>query len=209
MIPNYKKHSNGVIEQIDKNIIEYNTEYVDTRYNTYGELGFRMAYLRLGHIIGSLGCIPNSIMDVGYGNGDFLKICKDIIPNCFGSDVSGYPIPEGVTYVDSFLDQEVDIITMYDALEHFEDINIIKNAKCKYICVSLPWCHYISDEWFENWKHRRPDEHLWHFNDKSLIQFFDDCGFDIINSSNIEDIIRKPSDPYLSNILTAIFKKRS
>jgi hypothetical protein len=206
MLKNYRKLPNGVIEQIEKDIIPYDKEYVEQRYNTYGELGLRMAYLRLGHIIGSIGHIPNSIMDIGYGNGDFLKTCKEIIPECFGSDVSGYPLPPGVSYVDSFLDQEVDVITMYDVLEHFEDINIIKHAKCKYMCVSLPWCHYDSDEWFENWKHRRPNEHLWHFNDKSLVEFFNQNGYELINSSPIEDTIRKPSDNK-PNILTAIFKK--
>ena len=73
--------------------------------------------------------------------------------------------------------------------------------------ISLPWCHNFSDEWFENWKHRRPDEHLWHFNQKSIEKFFNEMGFDMVVYSDIEDTIRKPSDEH-PNILTCIFKKR-
>jgi hypothetical protein len=42
-----------------------------------------------------------------------------------------------------------------------EDIEFVKDLKCHYVCISLPWCHYFSDEWFETWKHRKPNEHLW------------------------------------------------
>ena len=92
------------------------------------------------------------------------------------------------------------------SLEHFEDISFVKDLPCSYVCISLPWCHYFSDEWFENWKHRRPDEHLWHFNRNSLNEFMQECGFESIATSNIEDIIRKNNEQY-SNILTGIFEK--
>jgi hypothetical protein len=72
--------------------------------------------------------------------------------------------------------------------------------------VSLPNCHYFSDEWFETWKHRRPNEHLWHFNETSLINFMNEIGYSKVNICNIEDTIRKHSHDY-SNILTGIFKK--
>ena len=67
MIDNYRKHENGVIEQIIKEPFDYNFDY-SNNYNKLGEIGTRMAYLRLGHLIGSLGFVPKSIMDIGYGN---------------------------------------------------------------------------------------------------------------------------------------------
>ena len=66
--------------------------------------------------------------------------------------------------------QFYDIITFYDSLEHFEEIEFVKKLKCNYICISVPNCHYKNDEWFRNWKHRKPNEHLWHFNSKSHIR---------------------------------------
>ena len=73
--------------------------------------------------------------------------------------------------------------------------------------ISVPNCHYTNDGWFENWKHRRPDEHLWHFNKKSLDKFMERMGYVMISSTNLEDTIRKNNDQEEKNILTCVFKK--
>ena len=170
MIENYKVFENGLIKQekIVNNIQNYDINYVDVRYNSYGEKGPQMAGLRLGYLIGKLGKKPESILDVGYGNGDFLKVCVQGINNCYGNDISNYPIPNGVNFVDDILKNYYEVICFFDVLEHFEDINFIKDLKCKYVYISVPWCHNFSDSWFYEWKHRRVDEHLWHFNEKSI-----------------------------------------
>ena len=78
MLDNYAKNVDGIVYQVDKNPIDYDKEYVNTRYVKYGELPTYMAYLRLGNIIGSLSRVPKSILDVGYGDGSFLKVCNNI-----------------------------------------------------------------------------------------------------------------------------------
>ena len=98
---NYHKDEHGVIRQTVCNPIQYDQNYVDVRYNTYGELTNYMSHLRLGYIIGSTGDVPDSILDVGYGNGSFLKTCSQMIPNCYGHDVSGVELPEPIKVVDS------------------------------------------------------------------------------------------------------------
>jgi hypothetical protein len=209
MIDNYEILENGLIKQLEfiSKIQEYNFQYVDERYNKYGEKGPQMAGLRFGYLLGILGFTPESILDVGFGNGDFLKVCKQGVDKCYGNDISEYPLPNGVEFVKDITENFYDVISMFDVLEHFEDISFVKNLKCNYMYISLPWCHNFSDEWFENWKHRRPDEHLWHFNQKSIEKFFNEMGFDMVVYSDIEDTIRKPSDEH-PNILTCIFKKR-
>ena len=207
MIENYEVLENGLIKQkkiLDK-IPDYNYNYVNNSYNQYGEKGTQMAGLRLGYLIATLGYKPNSILDVGYGNGDFLKICKNTI-DTYGNDVSNYPLPEGVKFVENILEKHYDVICFFDVLEHFEKIDFVKDLKCDYIYISLPWCHYFSDKWFIEWKHRRPDEHLWHFNEKSIEKFFNEMGYDMVDYSNIEDTIRITNEEY-PNILTCIFKK--
>jgi SAM-dependent methyltransferase len=207
MIENYEKLPNGVIKQIKRTPFNYGFEY-SNNYNKLGELGLRMGYLRLGYIIGAIQTPINKILDVGYGNGDFLKAASEIIPNCFGSDISNeYNLPNKCTYINDIYSDNFDIICFFDVLEHFEDITVIKNLNTKYIVLSLPECHYISDEWFTQWKHRKPDEHLHHFNKSSLIKFMEEVGYEVINISNVEDTIRKPEGE-LSNILTGIFKKK-
>lgn len=203
----YLKNEFGIIYQKNPKIIDYNIEYVEKRYNTYGESVERMSHLRLGYIIGSIGNIPESILDVGYGNGNFLKTCSKIIKNTYGNDISGYPIPEDSIFIENIFEKYFEIITFFDCLEHYSDINFLKNLNCKYICISVPWCHYFDENWFENWKHRRPNEHLWHFNEKSLECFMKSQNFKLINHCNIEDTIRKDSTEH--NILTSIFIKNN
>lgn len=207
MIENYEILKNGLIKQksILNKIRTYDYDYVNSSYNQYGEKGSQMAGLRLGYLVSKLGYWPKSILDVGYGNGDFLKICKNKIDS-YGNDISGYPVPKGVTFVENIFERHYDVICFFDVLEHFEKINFVQDLKCDYIFLSLPWCHNFSDEWFLNWKHRRPDEHLWHFDEKSIKNFFNEMGYEMIDYSNIEDLIRVSNEDY-PNILTCIFKK--
>ena len=71
----------------------------------------------------------------------------------------------------------------------------------------MPWCHYTSDEWFKNWKHRRPNEHLWFFNEKSIYNFAEAIGCKVLNYKNLEDVIRSSVDG-LENILTFTLQKK-
>lgn len=207
MINNYEITQDGVIKQINITPFNYDIDYSDSRYSIFNDRG-NILNLRLGYIIGSIGKIPTSLMDVGYGNGDFLDSCTEFIPKLYGNDIQpAYPLNEGITFVDDITSQEAEVITFFDSLEHFTDIEWVKDLKCKYAVISLPWCYNgLDDEWFANWKHRKPDEHLYHFNEKSLEKFMTRQGFKMVNYCNLEDKVRV--DKNLSpNILTACFKK--
>lgn len=205
MLEGYSKLNTGVIKQNIVKPYKYDVTYVDDRYNKYGELGKRMSYLRYGYIVGTIGYVPHSILDVGYGNGDFLSICSESVDKCYGNDVSNYVLPENINFVEDIKSYFFDVITFFDSLEHFESIDFVKELSCNYICISVPWCHYDNDDWFFDWKHRREDEHIFHFSEKSLINFMSDMGFIHINTCNLEDIIRKPNNKQ-PNILTGVFK---
>jgi len=207
MIPNYELTEDGVIKQVNVTPFNYDTEYSDSRYSIFNDRG-NILNLRLGYVIGSIGHVPSSLMDVGYGNGDFLDCCKNFIPELYGNDiVPAYPLNAGIQFVDDITSQHVEVITFFDSLEHFPDIEWVKDLKCEYVVISLPWCYNgQEDYWFETWKHRKPDEHLYHFNEVSLYNFMKRQGFSMINYCNIEDKIRQ--DKSLSpNILTACFRK--
>lgn len=208
MLDNYEVLPNGVIHQIKVNKLKtYDKKYIDDRYNSYGEKGVQMAYLRLGYLAGVIQRPIKKILDIGYGNGDFLNACRKSNINSFGNDISGYPIPIGCTYVEDVLKDKYDVVSFFDSLEHFEDISFVKDLQTEYIIISVPYCHRFSDEWFKNWKHRRPDEHLWHFSPYGLNEFMIESGYKHVFLSSIEDAIRKPIDKH-TNILTGVFKKR-
>jgi hypothetical protein len=204
---NYELLANGIIKQINVNKISYDYSY-SNKYNDYGEKCNYLSYLRLGVLLGAINKVPNNILDVGFGNGSFLLASNNIIKDCYGFDISDYPVPGNIIRVDSLFDKHYEVICFFDSLEHFDDINFINKLDCDYIYISLPWCHFFSEEWFLNWYHRRPNEHLWHFNDKSLCAFFKENGYENIYLGNCEDTIRKNSQAInYPNILSAIFKK--
>lgn len=207
MINNYQITQDGIIKQIITKPFNYDIDYSDSRYSIFNDRG-NILNLRLGYIIGTLGKIPKSLMDVGYGNGDFLDTCVGCIDILYGNDIEpAYPLKKNINFVKDITTQEVEVITFFDSLEHFPNIEFIKNLKCEYVVISLPWCYNgLDDKWFINWKHRKPDEHLYHFNEKSLETFMNRQGFKMLNYCNLEDKIRV--DKNLSpNILTACFKK--
>lgn len=197
----------GICKQLNPIPVKYDYEYVQTRYNSYGELGPRIAYLRLGFLLGALPEIPNSILDVGYGNGDFLKACSNIIQNVSGSDIPpSYPIAP-IPTVDNIFEGTYDVVCFFDSLEHFIDPYLIKDLKTKYVFITLPQFHPdLGYEWFVNWRHRRPNEHLWYFSDKGLINFFQSIGYSLVKLSAFEDTIRKNTEQNLPNILGGLFK---
>jgi len=207
-LENYEILSNGVIKQKIVRKITYDYNY-SNKYNQYGEKGNYLSYMRLGVLLGVLHRTPKSIVDVGYGNGSFLEACNGTIPNIYGCDISDYPVPEGCTKITLSDISNIDVTCFFDSLEHFDDITIVKNIDTKYIFISVPWCHNLSDEWFMNWYHRRENEHLYHFNDKSIVAFFEECGYSCIYQGCFEDTIRKNSSLNgLPNILSCVFIKK-
>lgn len=197
----------GIVHQKNIKPFKYDPDYIQ-KYFDYGEKENHLSFLRLGFLLGSVEEKITSLLDVGYGSGSFLKACTNHISNCYGHDITGINVPNNVTFVEDIFENEYDVITFFDVLEHLPDINIIQKLKCNYIMISLPWCYNFEDkEWFRNWKHRKPNEHLHHFNKNSLIKFFEKHKFECLKCGNIEDTIRKDSNNPDTNILTAVFKK--
>lgn len=209
----YKRFPNGIIKQQDNKItMDYGNEYILNNYCSPipKETLTKMAGLRLGYLLGSIGKDIGSILDFGYGGGDFLDTCVEKGLDSYGIDVPGVSLPKGCK--EGSLDNYYDAICFFDSLEHMQDIDFVKNLKCTYICIAVPWCHFCSkeelgEEWFSQWKHRKYGEHLWHFDDISLENFLNECGFEVINKSNIEDTIRKNSGSF-ENILTVIARRK-
>lgn len=201
---NYIKDEYGIIHQVSRN--QFFKDYGEER-NNYGEVSNYLSYLRLGFIQGIVPEIDTcrTILDVGFGNGDFLRACQKYFAVCAGYDLFYDYLPEGCLKETSLHNKYYDIVTFFDSLEHFEDINVLKNIKCKYVVISVPNCVTDDPTWFNGWKHRRPDEHLHHFNAESLSNFLHSQGYVVHVCSYFEDTIRK--NPGVQNILTVVAKK--
>lgn len=195
-------YQNGITEQP----VQYNSDYVK-KYNSY-PLAECLSRLRLDWVKKHTEGV-NSVLDVGYGSGSFLYECHRSGLKCFGYDVSGYALDSRVTIVDS-ANHPADIVTWFDSLEHIPSrdlVSILKPLSCKYLAISVPWCHWTQDmRQFEGWKHRKPNEHFHHFDTHGLFTLLRVSGYRVLGISNFEDEVRQSVDGF-PNILSVIAKR--
>jgi hypothetical protein len=182
---------------------DYNYNYLE-KYKTF-DLRNR---LRLADIRLKTANLKRSsvIIDVGCGLGDFVKCCQSNGHEAYGWDL--IKLPE-LTYRNPW-EENSDLVTFFDSLEHFKlqydqlahEVNKLKTDK---LLISIPWCHKTSlgESWFNNWRHKRPTEHVHHFGVVGMTTFLNDAGFKLDGVSNVEDVIRVGQDN-MPNILTVL-----
>ena len=220
MLDGYWRDDFGVIHQSDPQPIDYDAEYFEY-YEGLKERTIRLGFLRLGHLVGLLGVIPEQILEIGYGPGSFIDAAKRYgVQHCSGSDLKKFPLPEGVNFValDDVGNMNWQVIAMFDVLEHIPDLNYIDKFQCDYLYLAVPFCQWNAisqnagetdaDLWMKNWRMLLPNEHIHHFDDDSLCAWMDHKGFDHLHSIVLEDGLRLRKGETGPNILTALFKKR-
>lgn len=198
----------GVVHQQNPEPYTYDEKYCST-YDTpeYQTKSDHLQALRLGFIAGAHGDYVRSLIDVGFGNGAFMKFAKQSVKFVGGIDVTSVSVPEGCHRLTKF--DPVDVVTFHDCLEHIPDLMFVRDIPAKTIVISLPHCH-INDlgvEWFaKEYPHLKKNEHLHHFDTESLIRFMDNMGWYCIATSHHEDIVRQRDIDW--NIITAAFKRK-
>lgn len=225
----YVRDKNNVIKQLYPQRFVYDAKYCAT-YDSpdYERKSAALQALRLGYVQACALSEVYTLLDCGYGNGAFLKYAENTrsIGALKGYDVSGLPVPKGCSRInalpllpESGYADKVDVITFWDCLEHFPDLTFLRDLNAGMVVVSLPWCHYnlyafqesqarVANGWFASWHHRKPNEHLHHFDRQSLIDTFREFGWQCLNTNNMEDVVRKGKNPRLQNILTAAFVRK-
>ena len=204
---------------------QYDAAYVAARYERY-QTTRPMSMLRLSalhavlHLYESLEKGEEKVqrgplLDVGYGNGDFIRVARSNGWDAYGNDVNLTEYP-GVRRMDlpnkPGFPYRYRVITFFDALEHFEDL------------MEARWCSHASDWLFlsfpaipdsfpfdKSWKHYRPGEHHLHFQPSGLERIFSHNGriAEIVYQGSPEDTIRKRWDPGKPNIWTVALRCRS
>lgn len=205
----YTQDQHGVIHQVNPEPFVYDPEYLSTYdKGRYALQSSALSYIRIGVVLEMYGRIfgesPSSILDFGCGNGAFGKHAGEIVERVYGYDVFQHSLPSVMQRVPEL--RPADVYTFWDSLEHCPDIDFIERLDCSMVAISLPWCHDPDTDWFVNWKHRKPNEHIHHFNCTALVSWMFSKGWTMKHTSNIEDAIRTPVDNQ-KNILTAIFYK--
>lgn len=181
----------------------YDKKYIQDRYDAYATTS-SMSWLRAGFLRAHVP--PGRLLDVGYGNGSFVKTVSNFGYEAFGADVHGCDY--GVTEHKLASMNEYQAVTFFDSLEHFSDFDQVKHllGRTAYIMISFP----KRPETFPvnlDWKHYRPGEHLHYFSALSIMRLF--ARFRIVARENIEDAIRGPLPSGEHNIETMVFKRTS
>jgi hypothetical protein len=200
----YAEDRYGVIHQLKPQPFTYDPRYSATydtpEYERRSELlqAMRFAFASAVH-----GKPIQSLTDVGYGNGAFMRFAKKQVPVVYGHDITGVEVPLGCDFT-ADINMVCDVITFHDVLEHFPTLGFVKHLKAETLIVSLPF--FPGVEGFPSWCHRKPDEHLHHFTDESLRRFMWKQGWRLVSKSKHEDIVRRRDVDW--NILSCGFKRK-
>ena len=214
MLPNYEVDAFGVIHQIAFTPIKYDRQYI-SYYEDKADRTIKLGYQRMGWILGLLGEIPRSVLEIGYGTGTFIEAAKITgVADCAGYDIAEFPLPDGVRFIgwDEALSRSWDLVALFDVLEHIPDLSFLGRLRAKHVAIAVPHCRVRElgaggDAWFDTWRMRLPDEHLHHFDRESLVALLAHHRFECVTLNCFEDGIRLRPGETGPNILSGFFRK--
>jgi hypothetical protein len=211
----YESNRWGGISQVNPTAFEYTQGYNDT-YQTqaYKDASDKLMGIRVAQIFATDAIKDmriESLLDFGYGNGAFLDSVAGLCNKASGFDIASTDYHVGkkwkrVDWIDSANPPK--IATFWDSLEHcVNPVKELQAINAEYVFLSLPYAPF-EEEWFDfdNWHHKKPNEHLHHFNKPALINMMLEAGYKCISLNHNEDEVRKPKTS-LPNILSGSFYK--
>ena len=149
------------------------------------------------------------VLDVGYGNGAFLKHARAEGMDIYGIDLHDEDF--GIPVVNLETKIHFDLICFFDSLEHFTNFQPLRNLRASNVIVSIP----NTPSWLLSspriWRHYKPGEHLHYFSRCSLDNLMRDWGFgDKLTDGYPEDALRGKltiEGQVQDNIYTAIYSR--
>ena len=138
-----------------------------------------------------------TVLDYGCGPGTFAKAA----PPEF--EVSGYDINPNCNEHGILVNP--DIVTFWDSIEHIPNFyEVIKTLSPKFIYLTTPNLKSVKSG-IQEWKHYRPKEHLFYFDEDSLTMIFKHLGYNVLEINYNEGRLRNSENP--TAILTMAFKR--
>lgn len=130
-----------------------------------------------------------TLLDYGCASGAFHQSSMngyktygyDINPHC------GFPQLPDV--------EKVDILTMWDSLEHVPDpVGLIEMVQPRWLFLSTPNLESVRGD-IREWRHYRPREHIYYFDRHSLGEILKYAGYKVLEHNFNEGRLRDPQNP--------------
>lgn len=193
----FKKTEHGFWRQVGAKPFKY-----DEAYKAKQGTDEFMSCLRIGFLSGIFGYKLKGMtaVDVGSGNGSFVKAASRVFKRIASYDVAGESITRS-----ELLGTRWDIVILTDVLEHFERIDDLFDIPWRYAMISYPETPEV-DRWdrLVGWRHFKPDEHLWCLNYRGVRRWMRRNGCRIERVSDFEDLIRTRWQHDHRNITTVL-----
>lgn len=154
------------------------------------------------------------LLDIGCGTGSFLRAAPRGF-TCLGCDINmhcvDYCNAHRIEAVgpDIPLENEFDVVTMFDVIEHYSNFDVIDDIKCilkddGYLIFCTPNFKPNMLDNIEEWRHYRPaGEHVFCLSEKSILTLAKIHNFQVVDINFEESKIRLPE----KNIATYVLKK--
>jgi len=157
-----------------------------------------------------------TLLDIGAGTGEFLKVAKNRSWNVSGVEVNekarNLSKEKGINlqnHIEDFANHKFDVVTLWHVLEHLPNLektivqieNLVKPNG--HLIIAVPnFKSYDSKYYNEFWAAYDTPRHLWHFSKKTMQKIF---------SNNMELVNIKPMlfDSFYVSLLSEKYKKKN
>lgn len=155
----------------------------------------KFALRRKLRLINSFENVDRTILDIGAGTGDFLKVCQEDGWHVFGVEPNFEAQQKATSKtivlesnLSAFEEQQFDVITLWHVLEHVVDLPAYIRSLEKLLkengtlVVAVPnYKSYDATYYKEFWAAYDVPRHVWHFSQTSIKKFFRKVEMDVVN----------------------------
>ncbi|WP_298779419.1 class I SAM-dependent methyltransferase [uncultured Polaribacter sp.] len=167
-------------------------------------------------LINSFQFSTKTILDVGAGTGDFLKVCKNNSWHVFGTEPNSsareLALKKGINLkedLSDFKNKKFDVISLWHVLEHVENLSeYISNLKDLLsddgrLIIAVPnYKSYDANYYKEFWAAFDVPRHLWHFSQTSIHKLFE------AENMIVEKTLPMKFDAYYVSLLSEKYKSK-
>jgi len=194
----------GFWKQDNPKPFEYTDEYAGGQSTNELMVGLRFGWIAA--IVGYDQTHNAHVVDVGAGS----KATERFGSTSVGK-VESYDVTSDTITTERLMSTNWDIAIFADVIEHVDDLGYMFSIPWKYAYLSFPETPPVGSwENLKDWRHFKPDEHIWMLNSEGFVAYTRDHHKDckVLCRSNFEDNIRKRWDPERPNI-SSLFLART